>query len=501
MPTYQPDFKQFAALHGRGERVPVQRELLMDQDTPVSAFLKVADGPCAFLLESMEGGEKWGRYSILSGEAPLVFESRGGAARLIRNGVVEERPAAEPLQLLAELLRERRVAEVPGHTRFDAGAVGYLAYDQVRRFEHLPAGGPDDLGLPDAHFLFSDCVTIFDNLTHTVKVVAVAPGDGPAAAAYRSARDRIEREVARLRGPAPAETAHARGGRVAFESNVGRERYLKAVERAREYIRAGDVIQVVLSHRLSAAVKARPFDVYRALRVLNPSPYMYYLRLPGLELVGSSPEVLVRVEGREVEVRPIAGTRPRGRTPAEDAALEAELVHDEKERAEHVMLVDLGRNDVGRVSEYGSVTTPEFMVVERYSQVMHLVSGVRGRLRADIPTMDVVRACFPAGTVSGAPKIRAMEIIDELEPVRRGVYGGAVGYFGFRGNFDLCIAIRTALFAKGRAHVGVGAGIVADSVPASEWQETLHKARALVRAVEWAEAGWDGGPPTDGGPR
>ncbi|MBI5835947.1 MAG: anthranilate synthase component I [Candidatus Eisenbacteria bacterium] len=505
---YHPDFPTFQALHGRGERVPVYRELLMDRDTPVSAFQKVADGPHAFLLESMEGGEKWGRYSILSGEASLVFESSGRHARLIRGYEVEEREVDEPLQLLAQLLTERRVAEVPGHPRFDAGAVGYLAYDQVRHFEKLPGAPPDDLGLPEARFLFSDCVTIFDNLSHTVKVVAVAPGEGTAEEAYAAARQRIEREVARLQGPCPAEAPRPAGGALRFESNLesslgpdgGREAFEVAVERAREYIRAGDVIQVVRSHRLSAPVHARPFDAYRALRVLNPSPYMYYLRFPGLEVVGSSPEVLVRVEGREVEVRPIAGTRPRGRTPAEDAALEAELRHDEKERAEHVMLVDLGRNDVGRVAEYGSVQTPEFMVVERYSQVMHLVSGVRGRLRPGTRAMDVVRACFPAGTVSGAPKIRAMEIIDELEPLRRGVYAGAIGYFGFRGDFDLCIAIRTAVFTGGRVHVGVGAGIVADSVPRREWEETMHKGRALLKAVEWAESGWDGGPPSDGGP-
>ena len=498
MPEYHPTSSEFAALHGKGERVPVYRELLMDHDTPVSAFQKVARGPSAFLLESIEGGEKWGRYSMLSGEASLVFESSGRKVRLRRGEELEEIEVEEPLELLARLLRERRVADVPGHPRFEAGAVGYLAYDQVRHFENLPARTADDLGLPEARFLFSDCVTIFDNLSHTVKVVAVAAAGGPAAQAYRDACARIEQEVERLRGPLPEEPGPGRAAPVRFESNVGQAAFERAVERAREYIRAGDIIQVVLSHRLSAEVHARPLDVYRALRVLNPSPYMYYLRFDGLEVVGSSPELLVRVEGRDVDVRPIAGTRPRGRTPAEDAALEAELLDNAKERAEHVMLVDLGRNDVGRVSEFGSVKTGEFMVVERYSQVMHLVSGVRARLRAGTPAMEVVRACFPAGTVSGAPKIRAMEIIDELEPFRRGIYAGAIGYFGFRDNFDLCIAIRTAVFRGGRVHIGVGAGIVADSVPEKEWQETLHKGRALVKAVEWAESALDEVPPLDG---
>ncbi len=498
MPTYHPAFSEFFAIHAKGERVPVYRELLMDQDTPVSAFLKVARGPNAFLLESIEGGEKWGRFSILSGEASLVFESLGDRVRLTQDGRVEERPTADPLAVLSDLLRERRVAEVPGHPRFEAGAVGYLAYDQVRHFEKLPPRVEDDLKLPEGRFLFSDCMTVFDNLSHTVKVFAVAPRGGSAEDSYRKAQARIEEEVGRLKGPVPAEPAHPGGGQVAFESNVGQAAYESAVERAREYIRAGDIIQVVLSHRLSAPVKSRPFDVYRALRVLNPSPYMYYLRFGDVEVVGSSPELLVRVDGRDVDVRPIAGTRPRGQTPAEDTALEQELLKNPKERAEHVMLVDLGRNDVGRVSEYGSVKTHEFMVVERYSQVMHIVSGVRGRLKAGTSPMDVVRACFPAGTVSGAPKIRAMEIIDELELFRRGIYAGAIGYFGFRNNFDLCIAIRTAVFMKGRVHIGVGAGVVADSDPEKEWQETMQKGRALMKAVEWAEAGWDSDLPVNG---
>jgi anthranilate synthase component 1 len=332
-------------------------------------------------------------------------------------------------------------------------------------------------------------VTIFDNLSHTVKVVVVAPGVGTAEAAYAAAQERIEREVALLRGPSPADPHAQPGAPVKFESSMGQAAYEAAVERAREFIRAGDVIQVVLSHRLSAPVHAHPFDVYRALRVLNPSPYMYYLRFPDLEVVGSSPEVLVRVEGARVETHPIAGTRPRGRNADDDRRLAEELEANEKERAEHVMLVDLGRNDVGRVSAYGTVQVPQFMSVERFSHVMHLTSIVEGELAKDCDRIDALVSCFPAGTVSGAPKVRAMQIIRELEPSGRGLYAGAVGYLDFAGNLDFCIAIRTVIMSKGNAYVQAGAGIVMDSNPAAEYQETRDKAQALVRALELAQEG------------
>jgi anthranilate synthase component 1 len=364
-----------------------------------------------------------------------------------------------------------------------------MSYDAVRWFEKVPDTTERDLVCPDAVFMFGDVVSVFDNLTHTMKVVThAAAGDDPDAA-YAAAVERLDAEVERLRRPL-AWTEPERGtGPAEPTSSATRKGYMKSVEQAKEYIRAGDIFQVVLAHRMSVDVKQPAFEGYRALRVTNPSPYMYFLRLDDISIVGSSPEVLVRRTDSQVEVRPIAGTRPRGRTPDEDRRLQEELSADEKERAEHVMLVDLGRNDIGRVAEYGSVETNEYMTVERYSQVMHLVSNVRGRLRADQSPMDIVRACFPAGTVSGAPKVRAMEIIDELEAVRRGVYAGAVGHFDYHGNLDLAIVLRTLVYANGRAHWGVGAGIVADSDPASEWEETMNKGRALWLAVQRAERG------------
>jgi len=484
-----PTRSEFETLAQGDRLVPVYRDVFADHDTPVSAFRKIDEGPYSFLLESVEGGEKWGRFSLLGSRPSLVFIARGDTCEIHENGRVT-RCKRHPVEELGELLRRHQAVPLPGLPRFCGGAVGYLAYDAVRWFEKLPNRTKDDLGLPDAVFLFGDVVSVFDNLTHTMKVVTHAPGGRDPGAAWDAAVRRLEAEVERLRRPlAWSEPPAAMGEPAVPRSSIQRDDFLEAVERVKEYIRAGDIFQVVLSHRMTADVRQPAFEAYRALRVTNPSPYMYFLRLGDFVLVGSSPEALVRRTDNVVEVRPIAGTRPRGRTPEEDQRLEVELRASEKERAEHVMLVDLGRNDVGRVSEFGTVETNEYMKVERYSQVMHLVSNVRGRGRAQLQPLDVVRACFPAGTVSGAPKVRAMEIIEELEPVRRGVYAGAVGHFDYHGNLDLCIAIRTLVFADGKAHWGVGAGIVADSEPEREWEETMNKGRALWLALQRSERG------------
>ncbi len=483
-----PTRSEFRTLARAGKLVPVYREVFADHDTAVSAFRKIDDGKWSFLLESVEGGEKWGRYSLLGSRPSLVFEARAGRCQIRQGDQVRDDPRP-PLEVLGELLQQHQAVALPGLPRSCGGAVGYLGYDTVRWFEKLPSRTTDDLGLPDAVFLFGDVVSVFDNLSHTLKVVTHARGDADPDAAYDAAVERLEAEVQRLRRPLAWEEL-APGGEVAEPvSSLHHEGFMKAVLRAQEHIRAGDIFQVVLSHRMDAAITRPAFEAYRALRVTNPSPYMYFLRLDSCSLVGSSPEVLVRRTEGWVEVRPIAGTRPRGRNGDEDRALEEELRANEKERAEHVMLVDLGRNDVGRVARFGTVETNEYMKVERYSQVMHLVSNVRGQVRSDLQPLDIVRACFPAGTVSGAPKLRAMEIIEELEPVRRGIYAGAVGHFDYHGNLDLCIAIRTLVYANGRAHWGVGAGIVADSDPEREWQETLSKGRALWLAVQRAERG------------
>jgi anthranilate synthase component 1 len=483
-----PTRSEFHALARTGKLVPVYREVFADHETPVSAFRKIDDGPYGFLLESVEGGEKWGRYSLLGSRPSLVFVARGDHCEIIRDGKVT-RGTRHPLEELAALLREHQAVPLPGLPRFCGGAVGYLGYDAVRWFERLPVHASDELHHADAVFMFGDVVCVFDNLTHTMKVVTHARGGDDPNAAYDAAVARLNAEVERLRRPFAWIEPPAWGEAGEPQSSVDREHFMAAVERAKEHIRAGDIFQVVLSHRMSADVSQPPFEGYRALRVTNPSPYMYFLRLGELSIVGSSPEVLVRRTDGTIEVRPIAGTRPRGRSADEDRSLEEELRADEKERAEHVMLVDLGRNDVGRVAEYGSVETNEYMVVERYSQVMHLVSNVRGRIRGELAPLDAVRATFPAGTVSGAPKVRAMEIIEDLEPVRRGIYAGAVGHFDYHGNLDLAIAIRTLVYANGRAHWGVGAGIVADSDPAREWEETMNKGRALWLAVQRAERG------------
>ena len=494
---YTPDFQTFRDLARRGNLVPVARQILADMETPVSAFRKIDSGNYAFLLESVEGGEQWGRYSFLGSNPSLVLRAKGAQVEVLRGEGREVLAAAkDPLTALQDLLAGYQGVHVPGLPRFTGGMVGYLSYDVVRHLERLPALAKDDLDLPDALFLLTDTLLIFDNVTHRITVVSNVPvqDDSPSGAerAYREAQQKIEAIIASLRRPMGAPMGRApRTGSQHLESTFTREGFCQAVARAKAYVEAGDVIQAVLSQRLTVRTDADPFDVYRALRVVNPSPYMYYLRLGDLKVVGSSPEILVRLEGDRIDLRPIAGTRPRGTTETEDHQLAEELRADPKERAEHIMLVDLGRNDVGKVARVGSVDVTDLMTVERYSHVMHLVSHVRGTLEPGRDAFDVLRACFPAGTVTGAPKVRAMEIIEELEPARRGPYAGAVGYVSFSGNLDTCITIRTILFARGVATIQAGAGIVADSQPEREYQETMNKARGMLRAIELAEAGLD----------
>jgi anthranilate synthase component I len=479
--------------------VPVFAELPADLDTPLSAYLRLRPGPYAFLLESVEGGEKWARYSFLGTDPFLVLSAKDGKLAVRRGGGRAERlPDGDPLEALRGLLREYTPVAVPGLPRFQGGAVGYLAYDMVRHMERLPRTTVDDLGLPDAVFMLTDTLLVFDNLRHRLLVIANArldKHDRPSLdRAYDRAALQIGMTLAKLARPVRApETLPlvAPGpllaqGEDGFASTMDESAYVTAVQRAKEYIAAGDAYQIVIARRLDTRLRSDPFTVYRALRTINPSPYLFYLRLGRTTIVGSSPEVLVRVEGDRVEERPIAGTHPRGASETEDAAIEHAMRVDPKERAEHVMLVDLGRNDVGRVAELGSVKVTEFMVTERYSHVMHLVSHVIGRLRAGADAFDVLRACFPAGTVSGAPKIRAMEIIDEIEPTQRGPYAGAVGYVSYSGNLDSCITIRTIVCHGTRASIQVGAGIVADSDPKTEWLETCSKARGPVLALRMA---------------
>jgi len=489
----RPSFEEFQSLAADGGMVPVWQEFLFDADTAVTAYAKLARPPFGFLLESVVGGEQWARYSFLG--------TRPRSAWRLRHGQVSEWrpetgwspvPCADPLADLDRRLQAHRAVEVPGIPRFWGGAVGFFGYDVVRHVESLPHPPVDDLGVPDGLFIFTDVVLAIDNLRGKAMAIAAAEVEsGADAGAMKAAYDEAARRAADLveslrtgAAPAPLDLLPEPDRDPEFTSSTTREGFEAGVERIREYIRAGDAFQVVLSQRLGMTLRGSPFDLYRALRSLNPSPYLFFLELDDVTLVGSSPEVLVRLEDDVVTVRPIAGTRPRGATPAEDRELANDLRSDEKELAEHRMLVDLGRNDVGRVARFGTVRVPDLMVVERYSHVMHLVSQVEGELAEGRSALDVFRACFPAGTVSGAPKIRAMEIIDELEPVRRGPYAGAVGHFSWGGErMDTAIAIRTVLVAGGRAWVQAGAGIVADSHPAAEYEETLNKARALLRAA------------------
>jgi len=491
-PTYYPPLAEFRELCDRGNVVPVYRQLMADTLTPVLAFQKIGGGRDCFLLESASGPENIGRFSIL-GSAPFAtFRSCGHEVTIREDGRERTSATGNPLDEFGRYLEQFHLAHVPGLPRFSSGAVGYMAYDVVRFVEHLPDCPPDDRGLPDIYFMFFDQVLIFDHWNKTIKVVSSQRVEGrDPEEAYRAATARIDALVEKLRTPVSItcnDIEPTGEVTIPYESNIERDDYLRGVEKAKEYIRAGDIFQVVPSQRLMARTDVPPFDIYRALRVINPSPYMFYLKLGNLYLVGSSPEVMVRVEDRKVTVRPIAGTRHRGEDDREDERLAAELLADPKERAEHIMLVDLGRNDVGRVGKYGTVRADEVMVIEKYSHVMHIVSNVTGELRDELTALDALKACLPAGTLSGAPKVRAMQIIDELETTKRGPYGGAVGYFDFSGNMDTCIAIRTIVLTDGKAYVQAGGGIVADSVPENEFQETLNKAKALLRAIQVAQA-------------
>ena len=487
---YYPSLNEFIKKSQKGNLIPVYREILADCETPVSAFTKIDTGDYAYLLESAEKGEKLGRYSFLGSNPSLIFKSKGKRVEIIKDGKKEVRKVSDPLIALKKLMAQYKFVKVKELPRFIGGMVGYLSYDMVRSFEKLPDKNPDDLNLPDAIFLLIDTILIFDHLEHKIKVISNAHIKKNPKKAYQEAIGKIEGLISQLRKPTRIKSkVKSQKSKVKIRSNFTKEAFKKSVRKAKEYIRAGDIIQAVLSQRLETKITVDPFDIYRALRTINPSPYMYYLNCATLKLIGSSPEILVRLEEGMVEVRPIAGTRPRGKTEKEDRALEKELFADPKERAEHIMLVDLGRNDVGRIAEFGTVKVNELMVIERYSHVMHIVSAVTGKLKKDRDSFDILRASFPAGTVTGAPKIRAMEIIDELEPVRRGPYAGAVGYFSFSGNLDTCITIRTIVIKESQAYIQAGAGIVADSIPEREYQETINKAKALIKAIEKAEKG------------
>jgi anthranilate synthase component I len=479
--------------------VPLYTEFIGDLETPISAVLKFADEENIFLLESAEAAERFGRYSFLGFDPKRSLSYRDGVYTVVDADGVREEPAQDPFRGLARIVGAKSVAPLVNLPAFVGGAVGYFSYDAVRYLERLPAelAPPDDLRVPEAYFVLTDTLVVFDHLRHKVLVISLVDaarlrdveGEG-FAAAYRRAADDIRRISERLSAPLPRRAlSSGAAGELEISSNFTRVGYEAAVEQAKEYIRAGDAFQIVPSQRFSAEIgDLDPLLLYRGLRTVNPSPYMTYLKLGDLALVGASPEPLVRVEGRRVMTRPIAGTRPRGATPEADAALAEELLADEKERAEHVMLVDLGRNDLGRVGEVGSVALSSFMEIERYSHVMHIVSTVMADLRGDLTALDALAAAFPAGTVSGAPKVRAMEIIDELEPTRRGPYAGATGYYGVDGRLDTCITLRTALVRAGTAYFQAGGGVVADSVPALEYEETRNKARALTRALEVARS-------------
>jgi anthranilate synthase component 1 len=491
-----PSLDEARALARDYDVVPLYAEFIGDLETPISAVLKFAGEDNVFLLESAEAAERFGRYSFLGFDPKRTLSYRDGLYTVVDADGVREVSAKDPFRGLAGIMGKKNVAPLPNLPAFVGGAVGYFSYDAVRYLERLPEAPPDDLNVPEAYLAVTDTLVVFDHLRHKVLVISLidaarlrdVEGEG-FAAAYRRATDDIRRVAERLSAPLTRRALSAGSGGFEISSNFTKASYEEVVERAKEYIRAGDAFQIVPSQRFVAEVgDLDPLLLYRGLRTVNPSPYMTYLKLGDLFLVGASPEPLVRVEGRRVMTRPIAGTRRRGATPEEDAALAEELLADEKERAEHVMLVDLGRNDLGRVSEVGSVELSSFMEIERYSHVMHIVSTVEGDLRPDLTALDALAAAFPAGTVSGAPKVRAMEIIDELEPTRRGPYAGATGYYGVDGRLDTCITLRTALLREGIAYFQAGGGVVADSVPSLEHEETRNKARAMERALEVARS-------------
>jgi anthranilate synthase component I len=485
-----PNLKKFKELAGKGNLIPVYKEILADTDTPVTAFLKLGGTP-SFLLESVEGGEKWARYSFLGSRPSKVIKGRGNTVEII-NGqkpptVVE---SDNPVDLIKREISRYRPVEIEGLPRFFGGLVGYMGYDMVKFFEPIEEFKKEGLGLPDFFFMLTDTMLIFDSLRQKIKVLSNAHiEDNSPDKAYREAEQKIDDIITKLRTPIIFEDTASAPEKNGISSNFSKQDFLTAVKKSKEYVMAGDIVQVVLSQRFERDAAGDPFYIYRALRVINPSPYMYYLDIGDAKIVGSSPEILVRFEDGKILLRPIAGTRKRGETESADKALEEELKNDPKEISEHIMLVDLGRNDVGKVATIGSVKVTELMTVERYSHVMHLVSNVEGDLKEGLDAFDVLAACFPAGTVSGAPKVRAMEIIEELEPTRRGPYAGAVGYFSYSGNMDTCITIRTLIIKDGKVYVQAGAGIVADSEPEKEYLETVNKAKGMMTAVDMAEEG------------
>ncbi len=487
----QPDFKTFSGLARQGNLVPVYETYTADLLTPVGAYLRIArKAKYSFLLESVEGGETIARYTFAGANPAEVFRARGRSCTLETGGKLV-RSDEDPVERLRRLTRRFRPARVPGLPPLIAGAIGYFAYDMVRLVERIPATGRDDVGLDDCVMMFYLGLLAFDHVQHRVWIIrnVFTEGEGSLREKYDAAVREIQKTRRMLEGPLPKQKEARPTEPLRVRSNMTKSQFTGAVRKAKSYIRAGDAFQIVVSQRFEARTNAEPFEIYRALRVVNPSPYLYFLKLDDVSVVGSSPEMLVKVQGRDATYRPLAGTRPRGRDEKEDRELEADLLADPKERAEHVMLVDLGRNDLGRVCEYGSVKPERLMFVERYSHVMHIASSLRGRLRDDVDCFDALMACFPAGTLSGAPKVRAMEIIDELEPTRRGIYAGAILYLDFSGNLDSCIGLRTLVAKNGRAYVQAGAGIVADSVPEREYEESGNKARAVLKALEIAHRG------------
>ncbi|MDD5773053.1 MAG: anthranilate synthase component I [bacterium] len=496
---YYPSFEEFREKTKEGNLIPVYKEILADLETPVSAFLKI-DKPSrpggtkySFLLESVEGGETIGRFSFLGSNPSVIIRSKGRKIEIIRNGVTETKEFIDPLFGLKEILKVYKPVKIKGLPRFHGGLVGYLGYEFIHFFENIPRPKKDSLELPESLFLLTDTILVFDHVSHTIKVVsnAFVTPDKPLEECYKEATAKIDEKILQLNANLSSkmskkkEIVSHKSGEVS--SNIEKRRFLDMVDKAKEYIKAGDIFQVVLSQRFQTKIEQSPFDIYRSLRVVNPSPYMFYLKMDKFHLIGSSPEVFVRKEDNKIELRPIAGTRPRGNSAEEDEKLVIDLKNDPKELAEHTMLLDLGRNDLGRVAKFETIKVPEMMVIEKYSHVMHIVSDVAGEIMPDKDQFDLIRATFPAGTVSGAPKVRAMEIIAELEKEERGPYAGMVGYFSFSGNLDSCITIRTILVKGKTAYIQAGAGIVADSDPEKEYHESINKAMGMIKAIEMAE--------------
>ncbi|MCK4778172.1 MAG: anthranilate synthase component I [Actinomycetia bacterium] len=488
---YYPNLEEFKKLSKDFNLIPVYREVITDYDTPVSAFLKFGGGKYSFLLESIEGGERLGRYSFIGGHPKTVILAKNKKVKVIKKDRVNKIELDDPLKFVYEEVQKKKPAVIPNLPPFQGGALGYLGYDAIRYYENIPAEAEDNLNLPDMIFMLTDSLLIFDHLKHKIFILinAEVNEDSEIDEIYQSTIEKIEILSNRLKKPVKLTgfPDYQSNNKLDFHSNFKKEEFLSVVRKAKEYIFDGDILQTVLSQRFEMQTDAKPFDIYRALRTLNPSPYMYYLKFDDFILIGSSPEPLVQVEKDKVKTRPIAGTRKRGKTREEDAKMEKELLSDEKEKAEHLMLVDLGRNDLGRVCKPGSVNVDDMMFVEKYSHVMHMVTQVSGELQEDKNPFDALKSVFPAGTVSGAPKIRAMEIIDELEPCLRGPYGGAIGYLSYSLNLDTCLTIRTVVVMGNKAYVQAGAGIVADSIPELEFKETKNKAEALLLAVKLAE--------------